>query len=894
MSVLLEDIESVPNGATFFTADLHIHSFGGSHDVKDVELTPERIIDTAAKHRVSLIAITDHNQMTNTLRSIEYARKYSGNLLVLAAVEISTANGHLLVYFSSDLIDNLAKLLYSIDLVNPETKNGHTAKSMADVIKEAERLGGLCIAAHIDRVQTGFEALASGYPNWKKDILNSSGLYGIEFDDDNHLCWYSEEDEPTSDGGERKKLVAQRARTILSRSGRFLAHVQNSDSHTLANFEANISARHLTRYKMDSLSFDGFRTALIDPEARVRAVRTIPKAFPKLRGLHISGGFLDGSVFHFSDNLSCFIGGRGAGKSTALQSLAYGLGIRDSLAENDNCPTTVVVYGQDADGVMYRYERHRGGEAQVQAKEAREILDVPADSFKIEFYGQNDLSEVARDPLHNSSLLQDFLDRHISLEDLRLREDELLSILEQQGAQLTPLETRAQQRAKKAKAIAEIDKKLEIAESGNLKEIATAQTRLGAEKGLAGEFKEVSAVYQQGLSLNNWLRNFEKMKTNAGPLTDNQHSKVLLAEISQEIQKANALIGTEQTVINTGLAAASAAMAAALGKLRAVHTQTEQSLSEKVLELQRKGLSGNISELQILIKNRATLVAEIARIDNESEELDRLRRGRRENLSSLEALRRERLGRRKKQLPSINRSLSRVIDDYQVFLHYDDEGLVEDFKAFIMGCMQGTYFQEDVASRFVRATTPAKLSSLLWTGNLEEIGRIAGIGDQWAQTLSTRLLTWTNIFGLEVVDKAARPVITVKLKSPPNREIPINQLSDGQKHTILLTIAVLSDSSCPIVIDQPEDDLDNAYIFSSLVRNLREVKERRQVILITHNANIAVLGDAELLFPMKRVEDRGSVSNRGSIDRSETKQSVQDILEGGETAFKRRMEIYGY
>ena len=96
------------------------------------------------------------------------------------------------------------------------------------------------------------------------------------------------------------------------------------------------------------------------------------------------------------------------------------------------------------------------------------------------------------------------------------------------------------------------------------------------------------------------------------------------------------------------------------------------------------------------------------------------------------------------------------------------------------------------------------------------------------------------------------------------------------------------------IIDQPEDDLDNAFIFKSVVTTLRQIKERRQVILVTHNANIAVLGDSELILPMRRTGDKGEAFDRGAIDRPQTSQAVQNILEGGELAFRRRKEIYGY
>jgi hypothetical protein len=107
-----------------------------------------------------------------------------------------------------------------------------------------------------------------------------------------------------------------------------------------------------------------------------------------------------------------------------------------------------------------------------------------------------------------------------------------------------------------------------------------------------------------------------------------------------------------------------------------------------------------------------------------------------------------------------------------------------------------------------------------------------------------------------------------------------------------LTIAMLAESNVPLIIDQPEDDLDNAFIFSSIVTTLRAIKGRSQVILVTHNANIAVLGDSELILPTFRENDCGKAKGRGSIDTSATTQCLMDILEGGADAFERRKEIY--
>ena len=104
---------------------------------------------------------------------------------------------------------------------------------------------------------------------------------------------------------------------------------------------------------------------------------------------------------------------------------------------------------------------------------------------------------------------------------------------------------------------------------------------------------------------------------------------------------------------------------------------------------------------------------------------------------------------------------------------------------------------------------------------------------------------------------------------------------------------MLSDSNKPLIIDQPEDNLDSEFIYKTIVKNLRKIKEQRQVIIVTHNANIAVLGDAELIIPLKSTSIKSHVLSAGSIDRQETREICCEILEGGKRAFTQRQDIYG-
>ena len=140
----MKDIQAIDNGARFHNVDLHIHSYSASHDVKDETMTPEAIVNSAVRQRLSVIAITDHNSDKNVQRALEHVQKnYAGRILVLPGVEVTTAHGHLLAYFSPDRTADLAKCLSRLDLIGEMgADNTRTAKSMADTIAEVDRLGG--------------------------------------------------------------------------------------------------------------------------------------------------------------------------------------------------------------------------------------------------------------------------------------------------------------------------------------------------------------------------------------------------------------------------------------------------------------------------------------------------------------------------------------------------------------------------------------------------------------------------------------------------------------------------------------------------------------------------------------------------------------------------------
>jgi ABC-type Mn2+/Zn2+ transport system ATPase subunit len=173
------------------------------------------------------------------------------------------------------------------------------------------------------------------------------------------------------------------------------------------------------------------------------------------------------------------------------------------------------------------------------------------------------------------------------------------------------------------------------------------------------------------------------------------------------------------------------------------------------------------------------------------------------------------------------------------------------------------------------------------------------LSDAEISSIITRLMKDFCYEDFEVVDYEDRPNINVTKiflnESGETKQItkPISQLSLGQQQSVLLGILMLSKSNKPLIIDQPEDNLDSEFIFKTIVKNLRRIKEARQVIIVTHNPNIAVLGDAELIIPLKSTSIKSHVIHSGSIDRKETRRICCEILEGGINAFKQRQAIYG-
>jgi ABC-type Mn2+/Zn2+ transport system ATPase subunit len=143
-----------------------------------------------------------------------------------------------------------------------------------------------------------------------------------------------------------------------------------------------------------------------------------------------------------------------------------------------------------------------------------------------------------------------------------------------------------------------------------------------------------------------------------------------------------------------------------------------------------------------------------------------------------------------------------------------------------------------------------------------------------------------SLLSVDLITIEDKPIITLDGKS-------IEELSPGQRCSALIPI-ILVEGDSPLIIDQPEDNLDNKMVFDLVVDILRGLKEQRQIIVATHNPNIPVSGDAEQVIVFESPnKNYCEIIEQGSIDEENIVKQIKAIMEGGDKAFEVRMKKYG-
>ena len=185
---------------------------------------------------------------------------------------------------------------------------------------------------------------------------------------------------------------------------------------------------------------------------------------------------------------------------------------------------------------------------------------------------------------------------------------------------------------------------------------------------------------------------------------------------------------------------------------------------------------------------------------------------------------------------------------------------------------------------------PEQLAQLIQTDDVESLEELTAFGRERSRKILDAFRESVDPLTLEVIAIEDRVGIELNVSSAGKANFKdASDLSRGQKCTALLPI-LLARRDSPLIIDQPEDNLDNHFIFETVVNAVQRLKKRRQMIFITHNANIPVLAEADLVLVMNSDGRIGVIERSGSVD--ECREQIIELLEGGRRAFELRSKRY--
>ncbi|MEL1250726.1 TrlF family AAA-like ATPase [Aurantiacibacter gilvus] len=887
-----DEVWSLTNGAQFLRGDLHIHSFGGSHDVQDNSATPVAIVQTAVSNGLSVIAIADHNQITSVEQAINESANH--NILVVPAVELSTLQGHLLCYLPD--FTTLSTFVAQLIIHDKGTSTSRVENSMVDCLHRLQAFGGFGVLAHVDGPK-GLEREVPGAPPHKADIIRHPALLGIELKNATSDIAYSINDpDPVRQGLGKIRSDAEDGSLPQ------LARVLNSDSHSLAKLGHNAAGdRRITRYKLETLSFEALHYAMRNSDARVRLEDEIPRSVPTVSAIKFSGGFLRDQSIHFSPNLTCIIGGRGTGKSTMFEGVRAFSSIpsQSSVIDSDVWPERIDLMFVDEADDSHHLSRSKGDEICTNNDDP---LEGPV-SIPVECYGQGETQKISEQAQSDPGALLRYLDRFTNV-------SELISAEEKFRSQIIALD-------------AEIAKSRSMVEQIPQCERDLGVTRQQIKKFTDGNAKELIKSYQQIETERQARRTVVAQAKEVVNSLDYAAAKTSIGLLKSAADETNLVLGRDEfAAIKASADAFESSLSSSEADIQSRSAALNQLVEAKVEAWGQK----EVNLLSVIDTQRQALEAQGITVDtaylaqitqNEASLAERLKNlkawephlatqlQKHEELRGLRWSARSQIYEQRRLFAAkATGNLRDALSDLNVSLKFEESAhspVVQDLLVEVMGWRTN---QVPRAEMIVRNLTVPKFIDAVRSNvpnaiaNLQTKDGVSIFNSSDAATMVERFREPSNLARLEAAPVYDRPYLTVTRETQDQsgaREFKVRefaQLSLGQQQSVLLALMLSSDNPNPLLIDQPEDNLDGQFIYAQLVPVIRLAKEKRQIIIVTHNPNIAVLGDAEQIVVLGANNERSTVVSRGSIDNGPTRDSCCNILEGARSAFTKRKHIY--
>ena len=881
------------NGALFYKADLHIHSYGvgsGSFDVTDTSNTPEAIVDTAFDKGLKVISVTDHNEILNSIIAVNYSK--DRDILVVPGIEISTTQGHLLLYFET--IEQL-RAFYGFLTFNQDKTICN--QGIVECLNKAQQHNGIGVLAHIS-LSSGFEKTIRRYGPQMEEIFKCENLLGLEITCKDDSLLYTDYDLSQ----EHKHLLDIWRTNVGNKLHQDIAKLMSSDSHELSKLGNNAEGNNrLTRFKMPSLTFRAFRLALLSSESRVRLEDDIPEQRPIIKNIKILGGLLDGTNIELSPNLTCIIGSRGAGKSTLLESIREGTGNNggSSILNSEVWPQTIQLEYVDEVGQVLSFLKEKNSATENRTDPINGITTIP-----IESYGQGVTASTLQHSEDNPQVIINFLDSFLSLNTLVQQDKEYVDAIRKNQSELKNLRLDLIALPGTRKALENERKKLKILEQSKASEIVKYHNALIKERefrnSLINELKNLVNTYKNILDDNSLFEKVAKMDDSSIVVGKEYFNTVKL--LVDDFRK---LVYSKSAELNLSLNEKINSLNEQLKLWKHNEAAIQAKIDAKKEELTNNGIPFDLGKINQVTKDILDFEKKLSKLEDDQKAIKELELQRKNLIEERQNNKKEIYRQRLSFVSKINEHLKNSVDDFSISVKYAKDVYSPAFEISLKEMMGWRTSQVPKAGVIARSISVYDFVDAIKTRNKGVLTSIQYNGSSLLnnEEIDNILFKLNDNFAYEDLESLAYddlPQITVtKIVETDNGQKrtltrKISQLSLGQQQSVLLGILMLSDSVKPLLIDQPEDNLDSEFIYKTIVSTLRKIKEHRQVIVVTHNPNIAVLGDAELIIPLKSTNNKSMVISSGSIDDKHTIDMCCQILEGGESAFKQRQKIYGF
>jgi hypothetical protein len=908
--------ESLP-GTNWHKVNLHVHASGQD---------PEMIVDAAIRADLTLVAITDHNTF-KFVRPVQNAasKRTDGNLIVLPGIEITLEEGaHIIAIFDTDFDETkqnhfLGMLKLPID---GSSKDAVRDKSCSEVLTDITDAKGITIVPHPFSNDIGFLDKARKIST-KMTWLESGNIGLIQIHDDK-VKFISFDD---NGKWQNRYVLSSAPPSIVSATDYCLAPIPPGEAKTPDEIENGT-----VWLKLGSRTVRGLRQVTCEPRTCISKDSLSDLKTYKLFGLTIEGGFFDGMEVGFSPDFSCIIGENHSGKTAIFDFISFSLG-RDlsvlSIADREEeldillrrlnailQPNGKVDLYLIRNGHSYcvsrtfipEFDKKTGRVISIQSSPEVLVYDpdkdelVPVDFKEIavlpEIYTQGHVGILRRSVVSQLSLIDDLA----GLAGHRKDREELREKLSINAEALAGQYDQTEEVAGTVGSLKQLKQDLK----DNEKHLeATGNTLWQASATLINNVKDRIESMEESIS--DKAKAALKKKWEISRLGFDE-TKVALQDLLRSISGA---VDTYNKSIDSVIQQLEDSVETLKKDCSPLFDRWDKEFAtHKNLVSQTLRKQGFDSPEQLLNKVEI-LRNKINRI--EREDLPRLR-GILNEISTLTKVRNTLLGQLKTTSEIIEQTRNSKIaelnqtvgPDIIISLEKPDpQGYIDLLKEIctdIASKDRKIQRRDEQLALVGILVKPSELvEAILNKGVFKKPdGRTTTLVTACSITQNTQEVLCTikgescALHKLQVFELEPVPKITVRREGTDKFADLRTELSPGEQSSTILALALMA-RGVPLIIDQPEDELGYGYIVNKIVPKILEAKKERQVIFISHNANIPVLSDAEYLVKIRN--DPVASQSKCTIEESGTFADVAMCdklleLEGGERAFQIRQYRY--